>query len=138
MENKAEAQEAAQTQAALNEKNSTEKFTRAIRRTQLRALRRDSSQSDVHERETSVRRSANMQKDPNFSPQASQTPGAKTRLARKSPTERRQECLKHEREQHGSTRRVDRSNSAHTGLSRGVPGDHEAQSQVEQKTAAKK
>ena len=46
------AQEAAQTQAALNEKNSTEKFTRVIRRTQLRALRRDSSQSDVHECET--------------------------------------------------------------------------------------
>ena len=43
------AQEAAQTQAVLNEKNSTEKFTRVIRRTQLRALRRDSSQSDVHE-----------------------------------------------------------------------------------------
>ena len=35
------AQEAAQTQ--------TEKFARVTRRTQLRALRRDSSQSDVHE-----------------------------------------------------------------------------------------
>ena len=77
------AQEAAQTQAALNEKNTTEKFTRVIRRTQLRALRRDSTQSDVHECETSVRRSAKMQKDPNVSPQASQTPGAKTRLARR-------------------------------------------------------
>ena len=112
-----------------------------IRRTQLRALRRDSSQSDVHDCETSVRRSAKMQKDPNVRPQASQTPSAKTRLARKSherqPTERRQECLKHEREQCGSNRRVDRSISAHTGLSRGVPADHEAQSQVKQKTAAK-
>ena len=78
------AQVAAQTQAALNEKNSTDKFTRVIRRTQLRALRRDSSQSDVHECETSVRRSAKLQKDPNVSPQASQAPSAKTRLARKS------------------------------------------------------
>ena len=73
------AQEAAQTQAALNEKNSTEKFTRVIRRTQLRAPRRDSSQSDVHECEPSVRRSAKMQKDPNVSLQASQAPSAKTR-----------------------------------------------------------
>ena len=50
------AQEAAQRQAALNEKNSADKFTRVIRRTQSRVLRRDSSQSDVHECETSVRR----------------------------------------------------------------------------------
>ena len=112
-----------------------------IRRTQLRALRRDSSQSDVHECETSVRCSAKMRKDPNVSPQASQTPRAKTRLARRSherqPTEPRQECLKHEREQCGSTRRVDLSISAHTGLSRIVPAGHEAQSQAKQKTAAK-
>ena len=47
--------------------------------------------------------------------------------------------MKHEREreQYGSIRRVDWSGSAHTGLSRGVPGDHEAQSQVKPKTAAK-
>ena len=32
------------------------------------------------------------------------------------------------REHEGSTRRVDRSISAHTGLTRGVPGDHEVQS----------
>ena len=96
------------------EKNSTEKFTRVIRRTQLRALRRDSSQSDVHECDTAVRRSAKMQKDPNVSPPASQTPSAKTRLARKSrerqPTKR---CVKHERELKGSTRCVDWSISAH-------------------------
>ena len=59
------AQEAAQTQAALNQKNSTKKFTRVVRRTQLRALRRDSSQYDVHECETLVRCSAKMRKDPN-------------------------------------------------------------------------
>ena len=43
-----------------------------------------------------------MQEDPNDRPQASQTPSAKTRFTRKrrerQPTERRQECLKHERE----------------------------------------
>ena len=38
------------------------KFTRVIRRTQLRALRRDSSQSDAHGCETSVSRSAKKQK----------------------------------------------------------------------------
>ena len=95
--------EAAQTQAALNEKkNSTEKFTRVIRRTQLRALRRDSSQSDLHEFETAVRRSAKKQKGQNVSPQASQTPSAKARLAMSSqerqPTKWCQEYLKHERE----------------------------------------
>ena len=95
-----------------------------IRRTQLRALRRDSSQSDVHECETSVRRSAKMQKDPNVSPQASQTPSAKTRLAIKS----------HER-QPTERQAPHRSISAHKGL--GVPADTEAQSQVKQKTAAK-
>ena len=83
-------------------KRTTEKFTRVIRRTHLRALRRDSSRSDVHECETSVRRSAKMQKDPNISPQASQTPSAKARLARKSrerqPTKRCQKCSKHARE----------------------------------------
>ena len=85
-----------------------------------------------------------MQKDPNVSPEASQAPSAKTRPARKSherqPTERRQECLKHEREreQYGSTRRVDRSISAHTGLSRGVPADHEAQRQVKTEDSCKK
>ena len=96
------AQEAAQTQAALNEKNFAEKFTSVMRRTQLRALRRDSSQSDVHECETSVRRSATMQQDSNVSPQSSQAPSATTGFTRKSherqPTKRRQECLKHERE----------------------------------------
>ena len=39
--------------------------------------------------------------------------------------------------QYGSTTRVDASISAHTGLSVGVRIDHEAQSQVKQKTAAK-
>ena len=43
---------------------------------------------------------AKMQKDPNVSPRASQTPSAKTRFKRKSrerqPTKRCQECLKHE------------------------------------------
>ena len=113
MVNKAEAQLKKQRRhrQLRTKKNSAEKFTRVIRRTQLRALRRDSSQSDVQECETSVRRSAKMQKDPNVSPQASQTSSAKTRLARKSherqPTEWRWECLKHEREQFGSTRLVD-------------------------------
>ena len=43
-----------------------------------------------------------MQKDPNVSPQASQTPSAKTILTMSSherqPTKRCQKCLKHERE----------------------------------------
>ena len=84
-----------------------------------------------------------MQKDLNVSPQASQTPSAKARLARKSPerqpTERRQGCLKHERERavwlQQTCRLVDQC--THTGLIRGVPADHEAKSQVKQKTAAK-
>ena len=53
----------ADQEAALRTKqNSTEKFTRVERRTQLRALKRDSSQSDVHECETSVRHSAKKHK----------------------------------------------------------------------------
>ena len=43
-------------------KNFAEKFTRVSRKTQLRAVRRDSRQSDVHECETSVRRRAKKQK----------------------------------------------------------------------------
>ena len=45
-------------------------FTRVTRRTQLRAFRCDSSRSDAHERETSVRRSAKMLGDWNVSPEA--------------------------------------------------------------------
>ena len=56
----------------------------------------------------------------------------------RQPTERRQECLKHESEQYGTTRRVDRSISAHTDLSRGVPADHDAQSQVKKKDSCKR
>ena len=82
---------------------------------------------------------AKMQKDPIVSPQASQTPSAKTWLKGKSlerqPKIRRQECS--EAQEKCSTKRVDQSISARTGLSRGVPADHEAQSQVKQKTAAK-
>ena len=51
---------------------------------------------------TTGAKDAKMQKDPNVSPQASQTPSAKTRFTRKSrerqSTKRCQECLKHERE----------------------------------------
>ena len=86
---------------------------------------------------TTGAKDAKMQKDPNVSPQASQTPSERTRFTRKScerqSTERRRECLKHEREQYGSTRRVDQSISAHTGLSRGVPADHEVNKKQVQK-----
>ena len=71
----------------------------------------------------------------NVSPQASQTPRAKTRLTRKSrerqPTKRRQECLKHERDK--APPDVWTGRSVHTCLSRGVPADHEGLSQVKEK-----
>ena len=83
---------------------------------------------------TTGAKEATMQNDPNVSPQASQTPRAKTRLTRKSlerqPTKRCQECLKHERESSKAPPDVQTSRSVHTCLSRGVPADHEAQSQV--------
>ena len=108
------------------------------RRTQLRALKCDSSQSDVHECETPVRRSAKKQKCQNVSPQASQTPSAKTRLTMSSqerqPTKRCQKCLKHERE----SCKAPTGRSAHTHLRRGVPADHEAQSQVKKKDSCKR
>ena len=51
---------------------------------------------------TTGAKDATMQKDPNFSPQLSQTPSAKTRLTvsrhERQPTKRCQKCLKHERE----------------------------------------
>ena len=108
------AQEAAKTQAALDEKELYREVHKSDTQDTDSRSQACHSQSDENECETSVRRSAKMQKVPNISPQASQTPSAKTGLTRKSherqPTERRRECLKH---------------------------DHEAQSQVEQETAAK-
>ena len=75
-------------------------------------------------------------KDAERSERQCQTPSAKTRLSRKNHerqrTERRQECWKRERAV-WLTRRVDQSISAHTGLSRGVPADHEVQSQVKKR-----
>ena len=113
-----------------------------MRRTQLRALRRDCSQSNVHECETPVRRSAKIRKDPNVSPRESQTPSAKTRLAMSSqerqPTKRCQKCLKHERESKKAPPDVQTGRSVHTYLSRGVPADHEARSQVKKKDSCKR
>ena len=77
---------------------------------------------------------ARMQKGQNVSPQASQTPRAKTRFTRKSrerqPTKHRQECLKHERDK--APPDVWTGRSVHTCLSRGVPADHEGLSQVKE------
>ena len=113
-----------------------------IRRTQLRALRHDSSQSDVHECETSVRRSAKKQKSQNVSPQASQTPSAKTGFTRQSrerqPAKRCQKCLKHERERVKRLHQRCRPPDQCTHLSRGAPADYEAQSQVKKKDSCKR
>ena len=67
---------------------------------------------------TTGAKDANMPEDQNVSPQSSQTPSATTRLTlsghERQPTKRCQKCLKHEREQYGSTIRKDRSIRAHT------------------------
>ena len=69
---------------------------------------------------TTGAKDAKMQKDPNVSPQASQTPSAKTRVTRKSrerqPMKRCQMWWWLESEQCGSTRCVDQSICAYTGL----------------------
>ena len=118
------AQEAAQTQAVLNEKE----LCREVRKsdTQDTASRSQACQQSV--RCTRMR-------------DVRQTPSAKTRLARKSrerqPTERRRECVKHERERavwlHHKCRPVDQC--THRSESR---RDHEAQSQVKKKDSCRK
>ena len=85
---------------------------------------------------TTVAKDATMQKDPNVSPQSNQMLSAKTRLTMSSherqPTKRRQECLKQERERVIRLHHVWTGRSVHTCLSRGVPADHEEQSQVKE------
>ena len=85
---------------------------------------------------TTCAKDAKVQKDPNVSPQASQTPSAKTRFTRKSrerqPMKGCQRWWRHEREQYDSTRHVDWSISAHTGLS-----SRRARRPAKRKTAAK-
>ena len=85
------------------------KFSSSTRSfTSLRSCRAKTSAKDPEGTEvldqvpTTGAEDAKMQKDPNVSPQASETPSATTRLTRKSrerqPTKRCKEWLKHDRE----------------------------------------
>ena len=86
----------------------------------------------------SVRRSAKMQKDPNVSARRQvQRHGLRERIMKGSEQNGARNAGS-AREQYGSTRRVDQSISAHTGLSRGVPADHEVQSQVKKEDSCKR
>ena len=71
---------------------------------------------------TTGAKDATMQKDPNVSPQSSQTPSAKTRLKMSSrerqPMKRCQTCLKHERESCKAPPDVQTGRPVHTCLSR--------------------